>query len=426
MANDPGNLHPRGGGVVGEIGIEGTLLKIRPEKIVPRFVTPIRESSRFKKHYPAFLASRLAYGSLTLQGVYLDGTVKDGLKLMVEGTVIQNCTIRLGGVYNRTTDTFDNARGYFGTLIVKSARPAWTAGDPNKQKDIPYDIECQFSGAVDILSQSFSFSNSESGQVLTDLRQGWSATIGYQDERQDLIRRPFIITGIDEETTDPYDALGLVIGELGGVSHTYHGLSLLRATAKSGGYGMVIGTLEYGLGPWDCSPGLPIISIGFIDDTVRENASDVIGSESGSSVCASMPVQIIPNVKRRVPIRVYRWPAVWAAEPGPGPIGKINLGDYTLPNGTVFPTGEVRWDSVDARPSKSQGVSRFSGHVQLSQRDGGWTKGKIICVRSVAAPLEGDQTLPSYVLEYGFMQVWAYARVAFPTLAEFVPICYGV
>lgn len=424
MPNDPGNLHPRGGGVVGEIGIEGGLLKIRPEKIIPRIVNPLLESSRFVQRFPSFIASRLVYGSLALQGAYLDGTVKDALKLMVEGTVLTNVTLRLGGVYNRATDTFDNARGYTGTLVVRSAKPTWTAGDPNAQKTISYDIECQFSGTIDILGQSYSFTGSESGEILSDLRQGWTATIGYQDERQDSIRRPYIITGVDEATTDPYDALGLVVASLGGISHQYNGLSLLRGTARSGGYGIVVGTLEYGLGPWDCSPALPIISIGFVDDVSREEPGDVIGSESGGSVCDSIPITIIPNIKRRVPFRVYRWPGVWSTEPGPGPVGKINNASYTLPNGTVFPMAEVRWDSVDAVPTKAQGVSRYSGHVQLSQRDGGWIRGKIICVQSVPTPLEGDQTLPSYVLAYGFKQVYQYARVAFPTLAEFVPICY--
>ena len=123
---------------------------------------------------------------------------------------------------------------------------------------------------------------------------------------------------------------------------------------------------------------------------MREAASDVIGSESGGSVCDSIGITVIPNIKRRIPFRVYRWPGVWETEPGAGPVGKINDATYTFPNGTQFPMAELRWDSVTAVPTKSQGVTRYSGHVQLSQRDGGWKRGKIICVRSVPLPPEGE------------------------------------
>ena len=235
MPTEPLNLNPRGGGLGGdEIGLSGSLVPIRPQKIIPRFVQPILESSRFNQRYPAFIASRLVYGSFTIKGLYLDGLPKDALKIMVQGTVLTDCVVRLGATVNARTGAIENQRGYRGTVIVKSSSPSLDYTNRNQDANIPYDIDCQFSGQIDLLSASYSFSQSESWAT-TDIRQGWTATIGYQDERQDLIRRPFILTGVDEATTDPYDALGLVIGSLGGVGHTYHGLSLLRGTASWSG-----------------------------------------------------------------------------------------------------------------------------------------------------------------------------------------------
>lgn len=411
---DPGNLHPRGGGLGGDqIGLNGGTIKIRPERIVTNFVQPIIESSRYAVRFPAFKTSRLVYGSFTIVGFYPDEVQHDALKVMFEGTVLNDVQILLAG-----------GRGYSGTVVVRRVSPTWAAGDGNKDKNVPYNIECQFSGTLAILSESFSFSETESGEILTDLRKDWFAQVGYQDERADLISRPYIITGVHEPTTDPYDALGLVIGSLGGAAHTYKGLSLLKGTARSAGYGIVTGTLQYGLGPWDCSPASPIISIGFVDDLRRENPSDVIGSESGSSVCDQNPITVIPNVKVRVPLRVYRWPGVWASEPEPGPVGYINDADYTFPNGTVVPARELRWDEVDVRPTRAQGVTKYSGFLQFTRRDGGWIRGQIICI-GYEQVQGGEGTLPSYRMVSGFRTVYSYARATFPTLATYIPICYG-
>lgn len=407
---DPLNLHPRGGGIDGgEIGIDGSLVKIRPDKIIPRFVQPVIESSRYAQRYPSFLAGRLVYGSFTIKGIYKDGPQRDAVAVMVEGAELSNVQVKLG-----------TGRSYIGNVIVRKATPIWE--DDGKEKTVPYEIECQFSGRITLSSQSFSFP-SESG-LITDLRTQ-SVTLGYQDERSDLLVRPYIIHGVDEESTDPYDALGIVIGQLGGVGHTWHGRSLLRATASSAGYGIVTGRLEYGFGPWDCSPAAPIISIGFVNDIRREESGDFFESGENAELCDSFPITIVPATRRRVPIRVYRWPAVWDAEPEPGPVGYINNATYSFPNGTEVPMGCLRWDEAHARARRANGTTKYSGYVQFSRKDNGWIRGRIICIRSVPVAGPSPGLLPSYVLMSGFKYVYAYGRVAFPTLETYVPNCYG-
>jgi len=416
---DPGNLHPRGGGIAGgEIGLGGSKVSLRPERIIPRFVQPLREYRPFGVRFTSFLASRLVYGTVTIQGIYSDGNQKDALKQMVDGALLKNVRIKLG------TD-----REYLGDLMIESASPDWRA--ETRDGNIPYTIVGRFSGTIQLSQQSYSISASDSGSWTyfadNDLVDGrkWRVVRGYQDERVDAIVRPFIVNGIDETSVDPDDVIGLVVGQVHPSTQTFKGLSLLRVTCESAGYGVMTGTLEYGLGPWDCSPAAPILSIGFIDDMLTTSAGDIIAPGVNAEVCDSFPVTIVPTMKRRVPLRVYRWPGVWDSEPAPGHPGKINNATYTFPNGTSYPAGEVRWDDVDANPTRADGVTKFSGYVQFSQKDGGWIGGRITCIRSVANELEGNQSLAGYHLESGYENVFQYERVAMTALSDFVPNCYG-
>ena len=320
---------------------------------------------------------------------------------------------------------FDNGKRYKGDLSVD--RVAQSSRKGNTQT--PMQLIGVFAGSLDDLSSKDPTTQS----TIIDIKRGTSYfpgstfTKGYQDDRQTEAIRPFYIEGLTDANTNPKDALDVVVAAEGGNFHTHQSdatLGLLSGSARPIGRGQVTGWLRYGRGPRDCVPAHASYSVGWIDDIGTGLAA--VSAGTNASVCDDLGISISPLVKRRSPIKHIQIPCVWPDHPLVAldtPSGTINNGDYTI-EGITYPSFSLRWDGYDAQSYQSAGSAYWAGNIRITYKPNLWTSHQIICVRTVPLPLEGNQTVPGYTLEFGTVQVYQYSASKFPSIASVCPKCY--
>ena len=256
----------------------------------------------------------------------------------------------------------------------------------------------------------------------TDLHNGSSYTIGYQDSRMDSAIRPFYLDGVADNALAIPNSIDKVVTKLGGYTHGHPYDSTLKVLSANGSRfdnNSVSGAVIYGRGPRDCSPAAPSVTVGYEERRIRVTQSISGPDNSG---CAN--IAIVKTIKVKVPVLSIRIPCVWTDPPQqPGFTGGINADLYAI-FGMQFPSKTLRCDGFDFVPYDSPAGIYYTGTIRFYFNPAGWKAGSLTCIFPVQLPLEGNQTQPGYTLNSVFEQFFEYGVTPFDDLYEICPNCY--
>lgn len=256
----------------------------------------------------------------------------------------------------------------------------------------------------------------------TDLHEGMSYTIGYQDSRMDSAIRPFFTDGVSDTATAIPDTIDRVVTELGGYTHTHpydDTLHVLSANGSRFDNNSVAGAVIYGRGPRDCSPAAPSVTVGYEERRVRVTQSISGPDNSG---CAN--IAIVKTIKVKVPTLSIRIPCVWTDPPAqPSFTGGINSDTYSI-FGMQFGSKTLRCDGFDFVPYDSPSGIYYVGTIRFYFNPAGWKSGSLTCIYPVQLPLEGNQTQPGYTLNSVYQEFYEYGVTGFDSLHDICPNCY--
>lgn len=255
-----------------------------------------------------------------------------------------------------------------------------------------------------------------------DLFNGSSYTIGYQDSRMDAAVRPFYVDGVENNNLAIPKAIDGVVTEMGGYTHTHpydDTLHVLTANASRFDHNSVNGVVVYGRGPRDCSPAAPSVTVGY-----DERKKRVTFTFDGADATACHGVTIIKTIKVKVPVLSIRLPCVWTdVPPQLDFVGKVSSSGYSF-LGFTFGGRTLVFDGIDYVPYDSPAGIYYVGTIKFRYRADTWKKGSVGCIGPVPAELEGDQTVPSYVLTGTYESFYEYEDGDFLPLDEICPNCY--
>lgn len=266
-----------------------------------------------------------------------------------------------------------------------------------------------------------------------DLRDGSAYTIGFQDRRMDSAVRPFYIDGIADNATTIPSAIKAVVKSIGSTEDDLNGfrhghpadptLKLLAGSGRRVDNDAVMGALQYGRGPRDCSPAAPSVTVGY--EETRVTASFSPFGDVPNPICAS--VTVTKTIKVQVPTLSIRVPGVWYGPSSPAQpsfTGAVNIGSHSL-FGRSYAGLSLRFDGIDFIPHEDQVGIYYTGTMRFVFKPGGWRSFSISCVYPVPLPLEGNQTQHSYINTVVYEQYYKYPPQGFDSLATMCPVCYG-
>jgi len=258
--------------------------------------------------------------------------------------------------------------------------------------------------------------------VVTDIHDGMSYTVGFQDSRMDSAIRPFFVDGLPDSNIAIPTAIDKVVRQLGGYTHAHpydDTLKVLSANGSKVDMDSVAGVVIYGRGPRDCTPAAPSVTVGY--EEIRKRVTQSVDGPDTSG-CAN--VALVKTIKVQVPTLSIRLPCVWDGSPQqPDFLGSVNAGSYSI-FGLTFPANELRCDGFDYNPYDSPAGLYSVGTIRFYYRAGGWKAGSLTCIFPVQLPLEGNQTQHSYTLNSVFEQFLKYPSTSFAPLHEICPNCY--
>jgi hypothetical protein len=255
----------------------------------------------------------------------------------------------------------------------------------------------------------------------TDLHNGSSYSIGYQDSRMDSAVRPFYVDGVaDTELAIPSAIDGVVTG-LGGYTHGHPYDSTLKVMNANGSRfdnNSVSGVVMYGRGPRDCSPAAPSMTVGYEERRKRVT----FNFEGADNACDG--VVVIKTIKVKVPVFSLRLPCVWTDTPPQLEFtGTISASGYSF-FGFVFDAYTLVCDGIDYNPYGSPAGIYYVGSIRFRYRPDTWKKGRVGCIAPVPLPLEGTQTQSSYTYTGTYDSFYEYEFGDFQELHEICPNCY--
>lgn len=421
----PRYITPRNRTVAGPKIRIGDGLYFFPEKIENRLSQRLlRKRTKGRTSFVEFVATREVEGTLELMGFYADEDL-NALAVMRNNTALTNTEI-----------TFDKGQVLKGSLIVESC----SIGDDRDGSKYNVSIRVRVSGTISGIAAGSGDADSgdtgASGDVefpksIGNLQQ--RVTLGYQDDRNDRIDRPFLIEGVDEGVVDLWEMVQLAVNAAGGDSHTYgpsaSPIRVISGTGVFDGRGLIVGVLLYGRGPLDCTPNKPDIDVAYISTNFR--AAGTIDSGDSGDACDQfgdllpLAVNYLNMVKQVAPVQRLSYPAVYSSSPTKlfdSYVGKINDAQITWA-GDTFDAYEMRLDGAQLRAISVRGTTYWFGRVIGTRRAGGWIHSKVYCAGTKQLPLEGTQTVPGYVAIASVRNLYAYQATTFPTLSTLIPDC---
>ena len=423
----------------GKIGIEGNTIWLLPERLKTNFRQGLVEvdyvGTDAAEKPLAFYANRNITGTISVSGKYAaaDSHERRCLEQMCKIDPVTDVVI-----------TLDTGITLTGNLLVMSDQNEW--GNGSNGAFLNFNTTFQFTGSVvgDGMTDSAFDGDSGSGTKYTNLKQVTGAermtyTRSYYDSAEDRWVEPFIVVGITEGSGVPLSvAEAGVVTAMGGGTHTCRADSTIpfsRINSRWAGLNLIVGELIYDHNALDCSSMKIEYDIGFV---VKGKEGEVIAADSGSdidNVCvdlASGPFGIRFTHWRDSarPYTIILLPCVWTTNPRldtsvVAMIGNINNATVTI-DGVNYSATELRFDGFkNVRKFTNPQGTKYVGMIKFSHLAGGWYDGFMVCTRMVPLPLEGNQTLPSYTIEASVVRLYDYDRVAFDTIAQICPVCFG-
>lgn len=423
----------------GKIGVDGNQIWLLPERLKTNFRQSVVEvdyvATNNTRKPLAFYANRRISGTIQVSGKYsaIDSHARHALERMCKIDPVEEVTISL-----------DTGVTLVGNLIVLSDQNEW--GNGRDGAFINYATTFHFTGQVvgEGMEGSAFDGDSGSGEVITNLKSVTRASPmayhrDYIDQRAIRAVEPFIVVGIAEGSGIPLSvAEAAVVTAMGGAEHFWRGDSELpfhSINVRWAGLNLIVGELIYDHHALDCRAYQYQSDVGFI---VKGKELSPIPEDSTSdidNVCtdlASGPFgQRFAHWRdRAVPYTIHLVPCISDTNPrlnstALGMIGSINSNAVTI-EGVSADATTLRFDGFKSlRKITGPAGTKYFYYLKFAELEGGWYDGFLVCTRMEALPLEGNQTLPSYTIVASVVRLYEYDRVAFSSIAQLCPECYG-